>query len=142
MKKIIVFLGFFLCFWPVLGENLPINERFLSALGYVESNNRSNCTGDNGKSIGIYQIHYICWRDATDFDKKIGGKYQNCQNNVKYSKKIITAYLNRYCPQAIKENNFEIMARTWNGGPIGCKKQSTIKYWIKVKAAYEKNKFN
>jgi hypothetical protein len=52
----------------------------------------------------------------------------------------MTAYLNRYAKDAIKNNNFETLARVHNGGPMGYKKSATKVYWLKVKDAIDKLK--
>ena len=93
-------------------------------MGKLESNNKTNAIGDNGKAIGIYQIHKICWLDVKD---KIGGNYTNCFE-AKYAKKVVFYYLNRYEPNG----NLESWARLWNSGPNWRnKKQLTNKYWQK-----------
>lgn len=139
MKKSInfyhVFLVIFACFLPnnlhseeIIGNNKSFGQ-FLTILGKLESSNNPQAIGDNKRAIGIYQIHKICWQDTVD---KIGGSYSNCFN-PKYASNVAYVYLNKYCPQAVKNNNYEIMARTWNGGPTGYREQSTLKYWEKFK---------
>lgn len=116
------------------GANLPLPEKFVNAEIQVESSGRNNAVGDDGKAIGCLQIHKACWKDAVAFDSSIGGSYTNCFQRA-YSVKIMTAYLNRYCKDAIRQNDFEIMARTWNGGSNGAKNYKTKTYWRKVQAA-------
>jgi hypothetical protein len=74
------------------------------------------------------QIHFENWKDATDFDKSIGGKYLDC-HDLNYSYKIFDAYLRRYG----KGKSAKDRARIWNGGPRGYEKNSTKIYWSKVK---------
>ena len=107
------------------------NLELAKAVHQVESSGRTdkNIIGDNGKAIGPLQIHYSNWKDATDFDKSIGGKYSDCYN-LEYSKKIFVAYMSRYA----KGKDAETKARIWNGGIAGADKGSTKKYWTKVKA--------
>jgi hypothetical protein len=38
-----------------------------------------------------------------------------------------------------KDATFEVLARIWNGGPLGYKKESTLKYWSKVESALKLN---
>ena len=119
--------------YSAFSANLELNSKFIHALGEVESGNKTNLIGDNGKAIGIFQIHYLCWKDATDFDKTIKGKYSDCFSKD-YSIKILTAYLNRYCRKEILSNNYEALARVWNSGPQWKNKISlTNNYWSKVK---------
>ena len=127
----------FCLFYSLISESAEIPDGFFKALGQVESGQNPKAIGDNGRSIGIFQIQKVCWLDAINFDKTTSGKYENCLE-IEYSKKILKAYLNRYCLQAIKNNDFETMARIWNGGPFGCRKESTKKYWNKIKKELDK----
>jgi len=106
-------------------------EQLIKAIHKVESGGRTGnkIFGDNGKAIGPLQIHYANWKDATDFDKSIGGQYSNC-HDLEYSKKIFVAYMNRYA----KGKDAETKARIWNGGLKGPERSSTKQYWAKVKA--------
>ena len=111
------------------------HDRLLAAICTVESNCNDDAVGDGGDSIGAYQIQYAYWKDATDFDKSIGGSYQDCKDS-EYSRKIVLAYWSRYATitRVGEEVTDEDRARIHNGGPNGYKKNSTEKYWTKVKA--------
>jgi hypothetical protein len=110
-----------------------LDAKFLRALNVVEASGKhGNIVGDNGKALGGYQIHKIYWQDAVQYDKSIGGKYQDVTNKA-YAEKVVTAYLNRYAKQAISSNDYETLARIHNGGPKGAKKTATTGYWQKVK---------
>jgi hypothetical protein len=106
------------------------NLELAKAIHQVESSGRTgnNIIGDNGRAIGPLQIHYSNWKDATDFDKKIGGKYSDC-HKLEYSKLIFDAYLRRYGNGKSAEDR----ARIWNGGPKGSEKSVTKHYWKEVK---------
>lgn len=100
--------------------------KFVRAIHLVETSGRTGyILGDNGKALGPLQIHKAYWQDSG-----VPGNYLQC-TNLAYSTKVMTAYLTRYCPNAVKSNNFEIMARVHNGG-LGMS-PATIKYWNKVK---------
>ena len=119
----------FCLFYSLISESAEIPDGFFKALGQVESNQNPRAIGDDGKSIGIFQIQKACWLDAINFDKTIGGKYENCFE-IEYSKKIVKAYLSKYC----SNGTFEDWARLWNSGPnFKSKKYSTEKYWDKIK---------
>ena len=111
------------------------HDRLLAAICTVESNCNDDAVGDGGDSIGAYQIQYAYWKDATDFDKSIGGSYQDCKDS-EYSRKIVLAYWSRYATitRVGEEVTDEDRARIHNGGPNGYKRSSTEKYWTKVKA--------
>lgn len=109
-------------------------DDLIIAIAHVESNANPNAPdSDNGEAIGEYSIHHSCWQDAVNFDTTIGGSYEDC-HNAEYARLIVVAYLKRYAPQAWTDCNYESLSRTWNGGPNGCHKKATLKYWRKVKA--------
>ena len=105
----------------------------LAAIRVVESNNNPNAVGDNGNAIGIYQIWKPYWKDAIE-RSGIDGKYLDCYN-VDYADRIVRAYMKRYATERRigRKVTQEDIARIHNGGPIGWKKDSTNKYWAKVK---------
>lgn len=123
-----MFLSIFLAMIP---PTCPNDLVVLDAIKQVETGgckNPSEAVGDNGKAIGPFQIHYVYWKDAVEYDPSIGGKYSDCKNE-EYARKIVIAYLSRYTPNW----NPQTVARIHNGGPRGHKKSATIKYWNKVK---------
>lgn len=105
-------------------------DRILDAIREVETGGHpdpTNAVGDGGKAIGPYQIHRVYWQDAIQYDPSIGGVYEDCRNE-QYARRIILAYLSRYCKVWTDQN----VSRIHNGGPKGHKKSSTIKYWKKI----------
>jgi hypothetical protein len=112
-----------------------VSDKLLQALSFVESTHRDTCTGDQGKAIGRYQIHEPYWKDATSYDKTIGGQYSDCQGNGEYSAKVVRAYMKRYLSAGATD---EEIALTHNLGPSGKKKAGTSHaYWKKVKKALD-----
>jgi soluble lytic murein transglycosylase-like protein len=105
---------------------------FLQAIAKVESSNNPTAVGDKGKAIGLYQIWYVYWQDAVEYNPQIGGKYEDCFD-PKYAEKVVIAYLNRYGKKAVKEKDYETLARIHCGGPVGHKKKATEGYWVKVR---------
>lgn len=106
-------------------------DRVLDAIRIVETGGEkdpSEAVGDNGKSIGPFQISRAYWQDAIDHDPSIGGVYADCKDEA-YARQIVRAYLCRY----VKTWDDQTVARTHNGGPSGAKRKSTIKYWQKVR---------
>ena len=105
----------------------------LDAIRMVECRDRVNCPdGDGGRSIGPYQISLKYYRDAVEFDPRIGGSYQDCRNRA-FAERVVRAYMLRYAPQAWRSGDAEVIARVHNGGPRGASILSTIKYWEKVR---------
>lgn len=119
----------------VLGSEVPNitpNNKFFIILNQIEASGKTGqILGDGGKALGPLQIHYSYWLDAVSFNKTIGGKYSDCAD-LNYSKKIVSSVLNKYCKNAVLLNDFEIMFRIHNGGPLGHKKSSTLNYWLKA----------
>lgn len=128
-------LAFFTYIWgPSLQtiEETRIELRpFLDALAVVESGGRDDAVGDHGKALGRLQIWEIYWVDAIEYCPDIAGEYQDCRSKA-YAERVVVAYLLRYAPQAVKNKDFETLARIHNGGPKGHKRKSTMGYWHRV----------
>ena len=115
----------------------------LDAICEVESNCKADSIGDNGASIGAYQIQYNYWFDAVEWDPSLSSpifEYNDCFDK-EYSEFIIIAYMERYVPDAMEYFDPEVIARTHNGGPNGFAKDSTIKYWEKIKPIFNERKY-
>jgi len=116
------------------GAPARADARLLDALRQVESHGNDRAVGDNGKAIGPYQIWYSYWKDAVEFDKTLGGSYEDCYK-PDYARRVVIAYLSRYAP---KNASYEQLARIHNGGPKGDKNNKTMKYWNKIKKEMSK----
>jgi len=102
-------------------------DSFFRALHIVETGGkRGAILGDNGKALGPLQIHR-----AYHADSRIGGDYSRCAD-LDYSKRVVSAYLQRYAPAAWASGDVTTLARIHNGGPRGDKKPATIRYGAKV----------
>ncbi len=107
----------------------------LDAIRSVESAGKALCPdGDGGRSIGPYQISLRYYRDAVEFDPRIGGSYQDCRDRA-FAERVVRAYMLRYAAAAWRCGDAEVIARIHNGGPKGASSPSTLKYWEKVKKA-------
>ena len=112
----------------------------IAVLIMVESSGNDLAIGDNGNSVGCLQIQKGVIEDVNKiytvtFTQEDG-------TNRSSSKEICQYYLNYWVKKAYISTEFprdktinvnEIAARICNGGPNGFKKNSTIKYWNKVK---------
>jgi hypothetical protein len=110
-------------------------DRILRAIRQVETGgcaDPANAVGDGGRAIGPYQIHKAYWQDAVEYDRSIGGTYADCRNEA-YARRVVLAYMSRYC----KAWTDETVARIHNGGPKGHRKSATLPYWSKVAAELE-----
>lgn len=105
-------------------------DRILDAIRQVETGgckDPANAVGDGGRAIGPFQIHRGYWQDALEHDPSIGGVYGDCKNEA-YARRVVLAYMSRYCKVWTDEN----VARIHNGGPAGHKRKATLGYWSKV----------
>lgn len=122
--------------FPVAGSTVDEHRQILDAIRQVETGGEPdggrNATGDNGASIGPYQIQKAYWMDSG-----IPGKWEDCRDKD-YAEKVMLAYWKRYVPEALKQHDHEVLARTHNGGPKGSQRKATIPYWHKVKKILEK----
>jgi hypothetical protein len=130
MYKTLKFAFLFLMIWLLILSaycyGAPTN--LLTAIHQVESSGRTGpILGDNGKALGPMQIHYAYWKSA-----RVRGKYSDCADYA-YSCKVVTAYWQRYAPRALRTGDYETLARVHNGGPRGYARESTKKYWARVR---------
>lgn len=110
------------------GELRPLFE----AIRKVETGGSGwnpNILGDNGKSLGPYQISRAYWMDT-----RMRGEWTKCHQGA-YAEAVMLAYWRRHCPNALTRRDFEFLARVHNGGPMGQKKRATSPYWQKVRQA-------
>ena len=100
---------------------------FFRALHVVETSGRTGAIiGEQGRALGPLQMHRAYHTDA-----RSGGDYSRC-SDLDYSKRVVSAYLQRYAPQAWAEGDVKTLARIHNGGPKGASKPATVAYGDKV----------
>lgn len=102
------------------------------AITTVESGRKKDAIGDDGKAVGIAQIHRIL---VDDVNRILGTKlykYDDRLNPIK-SREMFEIYMYHYAWDFLE--SYEKMARIWNGGPTGHNSTATISYWEKVKKA-------
>jgi len=108
-------------------------ESFWRALHVVETGGRRGAIlGDNGKALGPLQIHRGYHADA-----RIGGDYSRCAD-LDYSRRVVSAYLQRYAPKAWAAGDWQTLCRIHNGGLTGHRKASTMPYLRKMQKEMEK----
>ena len=102
-------------------------DSFFRALHIVETSGRTGpIIGDGGRALGPLQIHRGYHADA-----RIGGDYSRCAD-LDYSRRVVTAYLQRYAPKAWAAGDVKTLARVHNGGVRGASKPATVAYGDKV----------
>lgn len=122
------------------GQNpLSIDRSLLDAMKQVESGGNACARGDNGRSLGAYQIMEGYYMDALQFNPSLadGGKtYNNVWGigSEPYSERVISNYMGRYAtPERLgRQPTFEDIARIHNGGPNGYRKTATMPYWSRM----------
>lgn len=107
-------------------------DEILAALRVTESGGHRNggrdAIGDRGQAIGPYQIHRAYFIDAG-----VPGRYEDCRD-ADYARRVVIAYWQRWCPDALARRDAEVLVRIHNGGPRGAQKSSTLAHWRKVES--------
>jgi hypothetical protein len=118
----------------VLAFNLHATDaKFFTALHQVETSGRTGAIrGDQGRSLGPYQISKAYWLDATYRSPSLRAQGYGSVSRIDYSRRIVVLYCQRYEPTAVKAKNYETLARLHNAGPRWSKKKHlTHGYWRK-----------
>ncbi len=107
----------------------------LCAMIQVESGGDRFAVGDGGLAVGAMQIQPIMVQDV---NRILGHKEftLDCRYDVDKSKRMALIYWNHYNKGDFSD--IEKLARQWNGGPRGHRKQATVEYWEKVKKTLAK----
>jgi hypothetical protein len=118
-----------------------MNEEILKALviaiSIVESGLDPHAVGDDGRALGMMQIHQCV---VTDVNEHMGLTYVHEDALVpEQAEMMFRVYMDRYATKERleREPTAEDMARIWNGGPYGYKKPCTEAYWKRVKIALD-----
>ena len=122
----------------VIIEKRPI-EPLVNALIQVESRGNSQAVGDthlDSPSIGLLQIRPIMVREVNRILKLKGIDYKYKLSDRKDSTKSVEMFYIWY-EFHHKDDDFETIARSWNGGSNGPKLKATEHYWNKVKVELE-----
>ena len=118
---------------------LMIDRDLLDAMKQVESGGDPCAIGDNGRSLGAYQIMNAYYTDAVAYNPSLGDNGRTYSDvwgigSEAYSEEVIGSYMGRYAtPQRLgRQPTDEDIARIHNGGPNGYRRDSTLPYWDKV----------
>ena len=110
---------------------IDYEDSLMNAMIFVESRNKDSVIGDNGKAIGILQMHKIAVRSVNKILKKNDIDLEYSYDDRYSRQKTIEMYW-IWRNAKHDSSNYETIARSWNGGPRGPKKTATIHYWNKV----------
>jgi thiamine biosynthesis lipoprotein ApbE len=118
-------------------------DKLIPHLIAVESGGDLRAIGDNGKAKGQLQIWNINVMDVNRIYKTsyvhddAFSYYKSIEMCVRY----LTYWGNYAKTKKGVEPTLESLARQWNGGPNGFKRNATVSYWKKVKKSLStKNK--
>jgi soluble lytic murein transglycosylase-like protein len=114
---------------------VEVDPVILNAIICVESSHNARAVGDNGKAVGLLQLHKIYVDDVNRIVGKKKYSYAdrwNPQKSVEMTVIYLRHYGERYERLTEREATYEILARIHNGGPDGWEKPSTNKYWKKI----------
>jgi len=104
------------------------SDKLIDALVHVESKGENHVVGDNGRAVGVLQIHKEV---VDDVNRRYGTSYTYAdRKSIDKSREICRKYLLMYGGRNATDEKY---ARIWNGGPRGHRKTSTRAYWRKVK---------
>ena len=110
------------------------------ALAMQESGGEKNpdqAVGDNGRSLGRYQIQKGYWTDACRQNPSLAKRGFEAVKDPRYAEEVIIAYAELYAP---KGATLEDVIRNHNGGPKGYCRTGTLRYWGEVSHKIEKIK--
>lgn len=126
----------FLCVLTALSVNaIEVSDKLLHALKMAESGCKSGAIGDNGKAVGILQLHTAYVDDAN----RIVGykKYSyNDRYDVRKSEEmamiVLTHYGKHYESKTGKSCTDEVLARIHNRGYSQWNDKLGERYWKRV----------
>jgi len=122
-------------------------EHFIDAVIEVESGGDDSAYNKRERAVGCLQIRPIMVREANRILKSYGvDRRYTLDDRYSRAKSIeifsMMAEEVTCCEFLSEDEFFEIVARRWNGGPRGARKNSTKKYWEKVKVKYYEKQIN
>jgi len=91
-----------------------------------------DAVGDGGRSIGPYQISRAYWVDSG-----VSGDWMRCKDRTS-AEAVMLAYWKKHCPEALRREDIETLARVHNGGPTGHRKVATLPYWMMIQTRLTK----
>jgi hypothetical protein len=107
----------------------------LTALIFVESRGNDSAIGDRhlvgNEAVGALQIRPIMVREVNRICKLIGS-HQRFTLKDRFDREKSIHMFRIWKEFHHKDSSPEKVARNWNGGPKGYKKDRTIKYWNKI----------
>ena len=117
-------------------QPITTDGELLSALIFVESRGNDSAIGDKhlvgNEAVGALQIRPIMVREVNRICKIIGS-HQHFALKDRFDRNKSIHMFMIWKDYHHKNDSDETIARNWNGGPKGYKKDRTVKYWNKIK---------
>lgn len=111
----------------------PIEQpKLIQALIMVESSGRDNAHNINEDAVGCLQIRPVMVREVNRILRRQGDTLRYSLKD-RWSRDKSLEMFNIWREYHHPNSTDEVIARNWNGGPKGYKKESTVKYWRKVR---------
>lgn len=124
---------------PLPPSPIVITDSILvHAMIYVESRGNDSIIGDGGNAVGCLQIWPIMVRQV-NYDAKVLGLDCKFTDNDRYNRNKSIQMFKIWKKRHHSKSTAEKVARNWNGGPNGYKKQSTKYYWNKILKQLDNN---
>jgi hypothetical protein len=122
-------------------DTCDIDSDFINAIGHIETLNTDSLIGDSGRAYGRYQMHAVCVK-GSGLKDLLNYQHKDMFDSVK-SDHVFWAAMGVHCYTYAQKHgkypNLGELARMWNGGPNGHKKQSTLNYLKKFEQCQRKN---
>ena len=121
---------------PEVIETPKIEPNIIDALIYVESRGNDSAYNFSEDAVGCLQIRPIMVREVNRILKKTGqDERYDMEDRWDREKSLDMFHIWREYHHPNSDD--EVIARNWNGGPNGFNKESTLKYWKKVRGRLE-----
>ena len=113
-------------------EKEDVWEILVHRIMKVESEFNHSAIGDNGKAVGLFQIHSIMVREVNRITGEELYSYSDRLDSIK-SREMFEIYQAHYNP----DKDLQLAAYLWNGGPRYYNNLSKVeRYWRKIDVWY------
>jgi hypothetical protein len=110
-----------------------VENGIIGALIYVESRGNDSAYNDMEDAVGCLQIRPIMVREVNNILKRTCQE-ERFELEDRWDRKKSLDMFRIWREYHHSNSTDEKIARNWNGGPNGYNKESTLKYWKKVKS--------
>ena len=127
----------FLCVLMALSLSaVEVSDKLLNVLKMAESGCKSDAIGDNGKAVGILQLHKVYVDDANrivGYKKYSYNDRYDIRKSEEMTRIVLTYYGKHYERKTGKRCTDEVLARIHNRGYSRWNDKFGERYWNKVK---------